>query len=213
MALRVLGGLEQQAEDGRGELEAAGGLARRASEIQYRFDGDGAWRSTGLYPRQSPRTGRNHPATVLPIDPREATPGRHRLDVLLVNLDGAESGPYTFWFDPQRQILAEAKSLLGDPGQKPFAAFWDSGPDIDNATLYFAPLINHRDALREIRYSINDCDLDGTLPFKTWDDLARSPSPTGNAYLHFPKAISYACFQLVFRDGEIMEPRRIVHER
>jgi len=181
-------------------------------DILYRFDGDAKWLSTGLSPRRSPRTGLCHPNTGVPVSPRLATPGRHRLDVRLVALDGREKGPYTFWFDPQQQVLAEAKSTLNDPNTA-FVTFGESGLNSDNITLYFSGLIDHRDALREIRYSIGSKALDKRLPFTPWDDLVHNPTPDAYAFFHFQNFVSSACFQLVYRDGETAEPRCFVHQR
>ncbi len=175
-------------------------------EIRWRFAPD-PWRSTGFEPRIDPRTGRRAPVTRVSVPQAKITPGPHELEVQLVDLGGREMGPYPFSFYPEREILEQTKQGLGAPGAK-WASF-DAKLYGGEAVLYVMDLQLRRDALREIRYSIDSCDLDQRLPFRKWDDLLHSPSASEGELLRLPADVACACFQLVYRDGEVTEPRRV----
>jgi hypothetical protein len=173
-------------------------------EIRWRFAPD-PWRSTGFEPRIDPRTGRRTPVTRVSVPQAKITPGPHEVEVQLVDLGGRKMGPYPFSFYPEREILEQTKRGLGAPGAM-WASF-DAKLYGGEAVLYVMDLQLSRDALREIRYSIDSCDLDQRLPFRKWDDLLRSPSASEGELLRLPADVACVCFQLVYRDGEVTEPR------
>ncbi|HTG36276.1 MAG TPA: hypothetical protein VLB76_25440 [Thermoanaerobaculia bacterium] len=175
-------------------------------EIRWRFVPD-PWRSTGFEPRIDPRTGRRTPVTRVSVPQAKITPGPHEVEVQLVDLEGRKTGPYPFLFYPEREILEQTKRAFGAPDAQwaSFAAKLYG----DKAVLYVMGLQLIRDALREIRYSIDSCDLDQRLPFRKWDDLLHSPRVSEGEILFLPADVACVCFQLVYRDGEVTEPRRV----
>jgi hypothetical protein len=175
-------------------------------EIRWRFVPD-PWRSTGFEPRTDPRTGRRAPVTQVSVPQAKITPGPHQVEVRLVDLKGRETGPYPFSFYPEREILEWTKRGFGAPGAQ-WASF-DPKLYGDQAVLYVTSLQLSRDALREVRYSIDSCALDQRLPLRPWNDLVHGPSVSEGELLRPPADVAFACFQLVYRDGEVTEPRRV----
>ncbi len=173
-------------------------------DIRYRFAPDSEWRSTGTDSEINLLSGQRSPSTEVAVDPLRVTPGRHRVDVKLVDWKGGESGPYALWFDPAAEVLLDAKeNLRGE--EIPWATF--SG-HLGQAQIFF-PLLSYKDAFREIRYSFDTCDLDRKFPFDPWTDLTQPPKMTEKkGYVDMPAKTSFVCVQFVFRDGEVTEPRR-----
>ena len=84
-------------------------------EIRYRLGEDPEWTSTGDYPVLSPHTGLPRPEIGVPMDPLRIAPGRLRVEVQLVDPAGKVSGPWTLWFDPLAEVIAEARQELRAP--------------------------------------------------------------------------------------------------
>ena len=174
------------------------------ADILVRIEGEEGWRSTGPYPRTSPWTGRRHPATSLTVHSPLVTPGRRRVEVRLVDLAGAESGPYGFWFDPQREVIDGAKQRWADE-ERSWTSLERSRAG-DEVCLSFPP--SELDGLRAIRYSFDGCALDHTFTWTPWNDLLSSPHACERSEVCVPDPVASACVQLVYRDGEVSAPRR-----
>ena len=177
-------------------------------EIRYRLGEDREWTSTGDYPVLSPHTGLPRPETGVPMDPLRISPGRLRVEVQLLDPAGEVSGPYTLWFDPLAEVISEAKLLLSD---LPWADFDDV--ESGNETLLSFRMLDSRDALREIRYSLDGCELDRRFAFEPWTDLVHLPLSAEDESIRVPKTVSSVCIQLVYLDGEVTEPRSFEHRR
>lgn len=177
-------------------------------EIRYRLGDDREWTSTGDYPVLSPHTGLPRPEIGVPVDPLRIAPGRLRVEVQLFDAAGKTSGPWTLWFDPLAEVVAEAKQMLSD---LPWADFDDL--ESGDETLLSFRMLDSRDALREIRYSLDGCELDRRLPFEPWTDLVYPPLAADDESIRVPKTVSSVCIQLVYLDGETTEPKRIEHRR
>jgi len=172
-------------------------------DIRYRFASDTEWRSTGPDPEINLVTGERSPNATLAVDPLRVAPGRHRIDVKLVDWKGGESGPYALWFDPAAEVLREAKARLGRSDVP-----WTSFSHHNGRALVFFPL-SYKDAFHEIRYSFGTFDLDQKFAFDPWTDLTQPPRMTEKkGYVDMPADASFICVQLVFSDGEVTEPRR-----
>lgn len=175
-------------------------------EILYRYDDQEDFTSTGCSPSVDPHSGELAPLTWTVIPDEWITPGEHRVAVKLVRFDRRTLGPVTLTFDVEEEILANAKHTLAMSRNG-----WISYTERDNATyLMFTHLLSYKDALREIRYSIDDCSLSERFEFDPWHDLTRRPRITEDkSYLGLPKSTRSACVQLVFRDGTESEIREI----
>ena len=178
--------------------------------IHYRFADDPGWRSTGPSTSINLITGERLPKTWFVIEAHGLTLGRHRIDVKLTDWNGVESGPYTVWFDPEGEILAKAREELGKRDEEwDWAGFdHDSG---DTTLLWFSKVESHLEALREVRYSLDGCALDRRLPFRPWTYLGEDQG-LDEAFVRLPRTVKSACIQLVFRDGEVTEPRQFFHK-
>lgn len=184
---------------------------RRARQIRYRFGRDPEWRSTGPDIHIDLTTGERFPSQQVWLAPRQVTLGRHRVEVKLTDWSGVETGPYTLWFDPEAEIVASAKSELLQ-ADRDWAAFDEDYGGEDSILLSFLILHSYRDALREVRYSLDACGLDQRLPFEPWTELGKVSVTTESFLLWPPRNVKSACVQLVFRDGEVTESRLVLNK-
>jgi hypothetical protein len=175
---------------------------RDLREIHYRLDGATEWQTTGTSAEINLDRQERLPRTSVTVDPRWVTPGRHRVEVELIDSRGGKSGPYMLWFDPEAEVLAAAKRLAVNPKVR-----WVSLRDYSGRRLAYFDLA-FKDALREIRYSLDGCALDRRFPFDRWTDLSQPPRYTEKSDMVLPEGTSSVCVQLVFRDGEVSAPRR-----
>ncbi len=175
---------------------------RDLREIRYRLDGAAEWQTTGISAKVNLDRQERLPRTLVSVDPRWVTPGRHRVEVELIDWHGTSSGPYTLWFDPEAEILAAAKRLAVNPKVHLVSLRDYSGKRLAYFDLSF------KDALREIRYSFDGCALDRRFPFDRWTDLSQPPRYTEKGDIVLPEGTSSVCVQLLFRDGEAAAPRR-----
>ncbi len=176
------------------------------AEYRYRLETDTAWRSAGELPWINPNLGRRSANPEFVLDPLRVTLGRQKIEVELIGTDGAVSGPYILWFDPDEEVLAMAKADLGDP-DRAWGTFGEGG---DRSLFYFT-VFDVRDALSEIRYSVDDCAVGQKFEFPPWNDIAQSPPNPDTTTVWLPKTTKYVCVQLVFTDGEMSEVRRFEH--
>lgn len=172
-----------------------------AREIRYRFANDPEWRPTRSSQQIDLITGERFPSQTILLTPDQVRLGHHRLEVKLKDWNGAESGPYVLWFDPEAEIIKEGKRDTLEAGSE-WAGF-DNQYDLVNFNLY-----SSRDALREIRYSFDGCALDRRFPFRIWTRLSEVSKGTEDFFVRDVKAFQSVCVQVVFRDGEITEPRQ-----
>ena len=175
---------------------------RSARAIRYRFGNDSEWRSTRPDVHVNLLTGERFPSQIVWLSPEKVQLGRHRLEVKLTDWNGVESGPYVLWFDPEAEIVKEGKSYLlaADTGWADFEGDYEG--------LDFMGLFSSRDALREIRYSLDGRALDQRLPFRPWTRLGDVPADTESFFIRSAKGVQSVWVQLVFRDGEVSEPRQ-----
>jgi len=175
---------------------------RDLREIHYRLDDAAEWQTTGTSATVDLDRQERLPRTLASVDPRWVTPGRHRIEVELIDWHGTRSGPYTLWFDPEAEVLAAAKRLAVNPKVHLVSLRDYGGKRLADFDLSF------KDALREIRYSFDGCALDRRFPFDRWTDLSQPPRYTEKSDMVLPEGTSSVCVQLLFRDGEVAAPRR-----
>jgi hypothetical protein len=194
--------LDPQRSNGGWLLRFETSRRRDLREIRYRLDDAAEWQTTGTSARVNLDRQERLPRTAVSVDPRWVTPGRHRVEVELIDWHGTRSGPYTLWFDPEAEVLAAAKRLAVNPKVQ-----WVSLRDYSGKRLAYFDL-SFKDALREIRYSFDGCALDRRFPFDRWTDLSQPPRYTEKSDMVLPEGTSSVCVQLLFRDGEAAAPRR-----
>ncbi len=174
------------------------------AEFRYRLETHTAWRSTGDLPWISPRFGRRLANPEFAPDPLEVAFGRQKIEVQLVGTDGAVAGPYALWFDPDADILTAGKADLGDP-DRAWGTFEEANA---RGVPFYLAVFDARDALREIRYSVDDCGVGQRFDLPPWNDITASPPYPDLTILWVPKTTAFVCLQLVFTDGEVSEVRR-----
>lgn len=154
------------------------------AEIRYRLADDSNWSLAGAHGEAS--LGR-------------LGPGRHPIEIEALDFAGELAGRYTLWLDPQREAILGSRNIL-ESTYNSWLSFSDR-EEWDESCFFYSHLLGHRDALKEVRYSFDHCDLDRRVPLATG----------GDGYEWIPKTVSYACVQLVYRDGHTTEPRRFYH--
>jgi hypothetical protein len=154
------------------------------AEVRYRLAGDSGWEVAGYQGQAS--LGK-------------LGPGRHRIEIEALDFAGERAGRYTLWLDPEREAILGSRHVL-EMTYNSWFSFKDR-EDWDETCFFYSHLLSHRDALKEVRYSFDNCDLDRRVPL----------SSEGDGYEWLPKTVSYACVQLVYRDGETTAPRRFYH--
>ena len=177
-------------------------------EIRFRSksDGDGAWSSAAR--ELDPVTHEPSPVTSVDLPFTWARPGRQKIEVALVGKAGKVSGTYLLELDLEAEAIALAKEELGD-APNGWAGFADRESWKETLLSFHWPF-RHHNALREIRYSLDSCDLGQRIPMHSKPGFF-GPEWEGEEYLRVPKSVSYACAQLVFRDGTTHGPLRIEH--
>jgi hypothetical protein len=174
-----------------------------ARAIRYRFGNDPEWRSTRPDIHIDLITGERFPRGTVRLNPGEVKLGRHRLEVKLTDWSGVESVPYVLWFDPEAaELVKKGKEDLLAADSK-WAVF-----DDEYDLLRFGALHNSQEALREVRYSFDGCALDKRLAFRPWSRLGDKRSDINDFFIRGVKDVSSVCGQIVFRDGEVTEPRQ-----
>ncbi|MEP7009050.1 MAG: hypothetical protein ABJC13_01880 [Acidobacteriota bacterium] len=176
------------------------------AEYRYRLETDSEWRSGGELPWTNPATGRRAGNPKIALDPLRVMFGPQRIEVELVGWDGVVSRPYALWFDPDAEVLSIAKTTFADSDQE-----WGIFGDGDDQDFFYFAVFGVRDALREIRYSVDDCAVGKRFEFPPWNDVADSPPEPDVTSIRLPKATAFVCVQLVLTDGTVTEIRKFNH--
>jgi hypothetical protein len=136
----------------------------------------------------------------LRIDLGQLYPGSHRFEVEAYDLDGKALGTYSFThlFDPPAEKLLAQKKDLAKAANDWVKLDFNGRKE---GFLHFTTLVGAKEALREIRYSLDSCVLDRRYPLS-------KPPDAEKYYEKVPETTRFACVQLVYRDGETTEPRR-----
>jgi hypothetical protein len=173
-------------------------------EIFYALDPAQAYTSTGFHAHR-------HPATGLPLPQQQIQlPGalgqQRDLSLKYTDSEGREHGPYRLHFDPKREYVRFTKSVLG-------MTAWLSFREYPRGKLlvYFTHLLGYKNALREIRYSVDDDTLSATLRFATdWSGRDAPGIRDGETtYLEIPMSSRFVAVRLSFIDGTESELKRI----
>lgn len=165
-----------------------------AKEIFTKLDEAADFKSTGTQAMINPRTGLPMPGMTLTFANLSA--GDHVLHVQYKDTKDVMNGPYHIPFNTDDAILASTKPILVMT-----APSWVA---IQNGFIYFSQVLSFRQALKEIRYSINDDSLDKTFPFKPHEgtstpDLSDDKYPI---YIKAPAGTKFVSIQLTYKDNE-----------
>lgn len=171
-------------------------------EIFYRFADETNFRSTGFTRVPDMKTG-------LPIPRPQATvpafAGKRDLFLKYTDSRGRERGPYRLPLDAEQSIVSFVKDVLETT--RPWVAYREY-PE-GRMLLYFTHLLSYKNALKEIRYSVDNETLSNRVRFTP----PRHPAEIGIAeedevVVEIPMASAYVCVKLVFIDGTEWPPER-----
>ena len=176
-------------------------ISEAAVEIFYRFDEDEAFRSTGQTPHLDPQTGRPMAETSVAFAELQ---GRYALHVKYVDAFGITKGPYTLAFDTVEHSVKQVKHTL-----KMLPAWVDFRWYDRKLLAYFTTLVTYKNAIREIRFSVDDDRLTRRVSFAPW--VGPAPLEIGDndeVYLELARNARYVAVQLGFVDGTASETKR-----
>ena len=172
----------------------------KAKELFYRLDGKGDFISTGHLPYQNPQTGLPMINTHVPMP--NLSPGEHTIEVKYTDKNSATNGPYTLKFNTQGEQIAQTKMVLNMT-----AGSWLSFRDYEGKVLlYFTHLTSYKDAIKEIRYSLNSDKV---------DQIYKPMSIQGQElpFIYVPESTQFACVQVSFTDGTTSTVQKIMRQK
>ncbi len=178
-------------------------MERGIEEIFYRMDGKGEFTSTGSNPGiVDSLTGK--PLANQYVSLENLEPGNHKVEVKYRNMRGEDQGPFPMEFSTHAEIIKNTKHILNlTPGWLSFRP-WD-----ENLMVYFSHLLSYRNAIREIRYSIDSEKLDRKFPFTPWTKAGTPRSERGSkSYLLVSYATKYLAVQLLYLDDTESEVKK-----
>lgn len=166
-----------------------------ALALKYRTTSSDGFVETAFWSRQDPRTGRPAPMTFfeLPLG-AEA----QRVEVIYVDINGVEQGPFPFDFDPAARFVQNSREILSITQNA-----WVAGRDFDGRTLvYFSHLLSHSCGLAKIEYSFDGGPPDQEWPLPECDPLNPGAITTDvQIYTELDHRPASARIQLTYKDG------------
>lgn len=163
-------------------------------EIFYRFADEAEFRSTGFSQVPDRRSGLPQPRPYAMVSP---ITGRRELLLKYIDLRGRERGPYRLVVDARQLLAASTKEIL--EMTRPWVVFREHPPG--RWLAYFTHLISYKNALSEIRYSIDDESLSRRIHFTRSPEGGSEISPDDETVVEIPPATRYVCVKLLFVDG------------
>ncbi len=176
-------------------------------EILYKLDSDKEFKSTGFTSNtyRDVRLSQARPY----IAAGHLSRGRHVITVKYLDLKGQENGPYTLVFDTEAQRLLQVKDILQTVGSWVGFREYPKG----RLLLYFTTLLSYRDAIRRIRYSLDNQSLSLSFPLRpTPGGGTPSFSTDDTVSIEVPLSTKYVCVRVIYADGSESEMRRFSRE-
>lgn len=183
-------------QTGQGWILTFGFADFKLKKIEYRLDGEGEFKDTGVGTVLHPQTGLPIPNPTFNAENLAA--GDHTVEVRYTDVTGKVNGPWQLRFNTATAALAAAKQALNQ-----IAPTWVSFRDYDGKTLlYFTAILPYRGSLKAIRYSLDGDALDKTWPIKA-PAPGEAPYSTGEGlpFIVVPGTTKSACVQLEYADG------------
>jgi hypothetical protein len=172
----------------------------KAKELFYKLDGKGEFASTGHLPMKNAQTGLPMIQTYVPLP--NLPPGEHTVEAKYVDKNDKTNGPYTLKFSTQGEQIAQTKMVLNMT-----AGSWLSFRDYNGKVLlYFTHLTSYKDAIKEIRYSLNSDKV---------DQIYKPMNIQGNElpFIYVPESTQFACVQVSFTDGTTSTVQKILRQK
>jgi hypothetical protein len=128
--------------------------------------------------------------------------GEHTVEAKYLDRNDKTNGPYTLKFSTQGEQIAQTKMILNMT-----AGSWLSFRDYDGKVLlYFTHLTSHKDAIKEVRYSLNSDAV---------DKIYKPMSLQGQElpFIYVPESTQFACVQVTFTDGTESAVQKIMRQK
>ena len=180
----------------------------RPRELFLRWEGEPAFRSTGLQVIRDQQTGAPLPRMDIEVEVDAKLPlAKRRLELRFDDAAGRSHGPYALVFDPLAQAVASTRSVL-----EATTGSWLSFREYPagHRLVYFTHLVSNRNGLREIRYSVDNDALDKRLRITPdWSGPGAPRIREGDPILvEIPMAARFVNVQIVYADGSVAPARR-----
>jgi hypothetical protein len=174
----------------------------KLKKIEYRLDGQGEFKDTGLGTVANPQTGLPMPNPFFSAG--TLSEGEHSVEVRYTDMSDKVNGPYKLTFNTGTAALNSAKQVLNQ-----LAPNWLLFREYDGKLLlYFTSLLSYRGSLKSIRYSLDGDSLDKTFPFEK-PASGEGPYETGKGpiFIEVPANTKSACVQIEYADGTLSEKK------
>ncbi len=170
-------------------------VSEATREIFFKTSVEDEFESTGFVNYVDQRTGTRmpKPSIELPLGTSSQT-----VIVQYRDVRNILRGPFELKFDPQIEMIRSKKQVLDVTKTS-----WISFRDFRGKKLaYFSHLVSSAGAIDEIRYSLDDEELDLSFPLPAADpkNPHRVP-PEAKIYIEVPETLKSLAVQLTFADG------------
>ena len=173
--------------------------SQNVKEILYRVGPSGEYRSTGHIQQIDMETGlpRANPSFQLPVD-QAPTP----IFIKLRDANDQETGPFEVAFDPRAEAVRSAKHILQMNSN--WVVFRPNSQG--GVFMVFTFLQSYRDAMSEVRYSLDSRALDQRLPLGA-PDPRNSITADTPSHITLPASTNTVFLQIHYADGTASEVR------
>lgn len=174
----------------------------QAEEIFCRVGDDGDLKSTGFLPGLVPTGGKRTPSPTLNLGFPQGTLSIH---IKYRDVNGRWHGPFRLPYDPVAAAVEWTRHVLGVT-ENSWIALRDWGGKL---LVYFTHLLCYRQALAEVRFSVDDETLAKTFPLLPVDPRSPHEIPNGQlCYVEVPATTKFVCVKLKYKDGTESEVKR-----
>jgi hypothetical protein len=177
-------------------------ISEPVREIFYAVGRSRPFKSTGHQSIRDTQTGSPmaHFQITLPL-----RRGKHLFRVKYLDINGETKGPFDLALDTQAERLRNAKQTL-----EHFDTQWIEFRRFDDELLaYFGSLLNHKDVICRIEYSIDDESLRRTLRFKSWKGSGPPEAvETDQDPVTVPRHTKFVAVQVTYSDNSKSEMKK-----
>ena len=176
-------------------------LPEPAIQFGYKIGEKGKFQDPGMHDFLDQRTGLPMPKTNFVM------PGDQEPTVIYVtwrDKRGEQADVFPIRFNPGGALADGQKKIL-----EQLWTAWLSFREWQGLTVYFTHLISYRCGISEIRYGVNDSDLDRTWPLPPCDpDNPHAVPQDAKIYTNIPEDTESMSVQLTYQDGTQSQVRR-----
>jgi hypothetical protein len=176
-------------------------ISEPVREIFY-ARGSSPFKSTGHQSIRDNQTGSRMAHYQLTLSLRR---GKHVFRVKYLDINGETKGPFDLNFDTEAERLRDAKETLEHLNPE-----WIEFRRPCQGTLlaYFGTLLDHKDAIRRIQYSIDNESLSCRLRFKPWKSSGVPVYDQDQDPLTVPRDAKFVAVQVTYSDNSKSEIKK-----